>query len=136
MRHANAKLATGLLICVFPWLAIVAQAHVVSAEELRDIVLAASNKRVQDRENLRQILSTQNAEEIIRSKGFDRQQVLAAISLLSDQELADLAARAAASHDDFAAAGIGSDAKLILFIAVAIFAAFIIYASIRAAGHI
>jgi acyl-CoA reductase-like NAD-dependent aldehyde dehydrogenase len=64
---------------------------------------------------VQRLLSTPAAEKALKSAKMDTQQVKAAVSTLSDQELAQLAARADKAQADFAA-GTLSERDLILII--------------------
>jgi hypothetical protein len=117
-----------------------AQAHVVSTGELRNLVLSTSQQREYNRHHLQEFLSTAKAEEIMRSRGLDPRQVQAALSLLSDEEIANLAARANNSAranyvgNDFVSS-VPSDVRIIIAIVIAVLAALLIYAAIHFQVH-
>ena len=92
---------------LLPSINVAAQTHVVSSGELHDAVLSASQQREQNRDKLKKILSTPAAEKIMHSRGAEPEQVRQSISLLSDEELNQLAARANTDQPDFAAGGPG-----------------------------
>ncbi|HET6934896.1 MAG TPA: hypothetical protein VFI72_08655 [Candidatus Angelobacter sp.] len=94
---------------------LLAQSHVVSPAELNQQVVSASKTRQQNIDNLQQFLSSPLAEKAMRSGNLNAQQVRTAVSTLSDQELAQLSARADKAQKDFAAGNL-SDRDLILII--------------------
>lgn len=94
---------------------LLAQSHVVSPAELNQQVVSASKTRQQNIDNLQQFLSSPLAEKAMRSGNLNAQQVQTAVSTLSDQELAQLSARADKAQKDFAAGNL-SDRDLILII--------------------
>lgn len=94
---------------------LVAQSHVVSPGDLQKSVADASQVRQHNLETVRQFLSSPVAEKALKSAKMDPQQVRTAVSSLSDQDVAQLAARADKAQADFAA-GTLSDRDLILII--------------------
>jgi hypothetical protein len=94
---------------------LLAQSHVVSPAELNQQVVSASKTRQQNIDNLQQFLSSPLAEKAMRSGNLNALQVRTAVSTLSDQELAQLSARADKAQKDFAAGNL-SDRDLILII--------------------
>jgi hypothetical protein len=106
-----------------------AQSHVVTPADLQKEVMAASQARQRNLEAVQQFLSTPTAEKAMKSAQVDPQQVRTAVSTLSDQELAQLAARADKAQADFAAGRI-SDRDLIIII-LAIVALVLIIIAVR-----
>lgn len=94
---------------------LLAQSHVVSPADLQKQVMSASQVREHNLQTVRNFLSTPTAEKALKSSHINSQQVQTAVSTLSDQELADLAARADKAQTDFAAGNL-SDRDLILII--------------------
>jgi hypothetical protein len=94
---------------------LLAQSHVVSPAELNQQAVAASQTRQHNIDTLEQFLSSPLAEKAMRSGDLNAQQVRTAVSTLSDQELAQLSARADKAQKDFAAGNL-SDRDLILII--------------------
>jgi hypothetical protein len=97
---------------------LLAQAHLVSPSDLQQQVLAASQSRMRNLQTLQQFLSSPTAEKAMRSLHADAKQVTNAISSLSDQELAHMAARADKAQADFAAGNITDHDLLIILVAV------------------
>ena len=77
--------------------------HVVSPSDLQQSAVAASQLRQQNVEKVRAFLSTPIAEQAMKSAHVDATQVKNAVPNLSDQELAQLAARADHAQSQFAA---------------------------------
>jgi hypothetical protein len=77
--------------------------HLVSPSELQKAAVNVSQTRQQNIETVKGFLSGERAEKAMQSVHADPSQVRAAVASLSDQELAQLAARAANSERDFAA---------------------------------
>jgi len=94
---------------------LLAQSHVVSPADLQQQVMSASQVREHNLQTVRNFLSTPTAEKALKSSHIKSQQVQTAVSTLSDQDLADLAARADKAQTDFAAGNL-SDRDLILII--------------------
>ena len=97
---------------------LVAQSHVVSPADLQKEAVAASQVRHRNLEAVQQFLSTPTAEKALKSAKVDPQQVKTAVSTLSDQELAQLAARAGKAQADFAAGRIEERDLILIILAV------------------
>ena len=97
---------------------LMAQAHVVSARELQRQAVAASQARQQNLEIVTRFLSSPTGARAIAIAHADAQQVKTAVSNLSDQELALLAARAQKAQADFAAGKMSDHDLLIILIAI------------------
>jgi len=106
-----------------------AQNHVVSPAELQSATIASTQGRQRNVETIRQFVSFPTAEKALKSAHIDAKQVKDAVSRLSDQELAQLAARSSKAQSDFAA-GTLSDRDLIIIL-VAIAALILIIVAVR-----
>jgi hypothetical protein len=106
-----------------------AQAHVVSPADLQEARLTATQLRQHNLETVRQFVSSEVAQKALKSAHLDPERVKNAVSTLSDQELAQLAARADKAQADFAA-GTLSDRDLIIII-LAIAALILIIVAVR-----
>ncbi len=111
MNYA-AALLVGAMMAAPP--TIVAQNHVVSPGDMQSDVSAASAARQRNQQQLRDFLSTKEARQAMKSANVNPQQVTNAVSQLSDQELASLAARSQKAQADFAAGFIGHDIFLLI----------------------
>lgn len=96
-----------------------AQNHVVSPGQMQDDVTAASAARQKNQKEVRDFLSTKEAQAAMRSAKIDPQQVTNAVSQLNDQELVSLAARSAKAQKDFAAGDIGNHDLLLILVGIA-----------------
>src|SRR5215475_807338 len=116
--HARGATAVVLVTLFFVPADLVAQSHVVSPADLQKEVVAASQARQRNLETVQQFLSTPAAEKAMKSARVDSQQVKTAVSTLSDQELAQLAARADKAQTDFAAGRIEERDLILIILAV------------------
>ncbi|MHB1936819.1 MAG: PA2779 family protein [Acidobacteriaceae bacterium] len=98
---------------------IVAQSHVVSPADIQNDVSKASAARQQDQKQVRDFLSTGEAQRAMKSAKIDPQQVTNAVSQLNDAELASLAARSAKAQKDFAAGNIDNHDLLLILVGIA-----------------
>lgn len=128
-QYMRSAIAVVLVAFVLVPADLVAQSHVVTPADLQREVMAASQARQHNLETVQQFLSTPAAEKAMKSAQVDPQQVKTAVSTLSDQELARLAARADKAQADFAAGRI-SDRDLIIII-LAIVALVLIIIAVR-----
>ena len=96
-----------------------AQAHIVSSTELQKAALASTEARERNIETIQQFLSTATAKKALQSAHMNPQRVTQAVSRLSDQELAQLAARASKAQADFAAGHLSDRDLLIILVAIA-----------------
>ena len=99
---------------------LLAQAHVVSGLDLHQQLLASRQTRQNNLETVQRFLSSPTAEKAFRSVHTDAAKVTTAVSNLSDEELANLAARANKAQADFAAGNINDHDLLIILIVVVI----------------
>jgi len=103
--------------------------HLVSPSELQQAVVKASAARQQNRDEVQQFLSSEQAQKALKSAHMNPEQVKNAVSTLDDAELARLASRAHKAQADFAAGEL-SDRDLIIII-VAIAALILIIVAVR-----
>ena len=98
-----------------------AQDHLLSRDAAGDRLAAATQDRRQALDTVDRALATPDAARAASSVGVDIAAVRAAVPALSDAELADISARAAALESD-PVAGLDHDIKLLLeiFLIVAI----------------
>ena len=93
------------------------QQHVVSLGELQQAAGSQAALREADEAAVRHLLSSEAGQRALKSANVDYQRVDRAISQLSDQELARLAARSRRAQSDFAAGFIS--AKTLAYIILA-----------------
>jgi gamma-glutamyl:cysteine ligase YbdK (ATP-grasp superfamily) len=103
--------------------------HLVSPSELQQAVVKASAARQQNRDEVQQFLSSEQAQKALKSAHMNPEQVKTAVSTLNDAELAQLASRVHKAQADFAG-GTLSDRDLIIII-VAIAALILIIVAVR-----
>jgi len=109
---------------------VLAQDHVVTPSDLQKEMVNASQARQHNLDTIQRFLATPAAEKALKSAKIDVQQVKTAVATLSDDDLAQLSARAAKAQADFAAGRL-SDRDLI-WILVAIAALVLIIVAVRA----
>ena len=96
-----------------------AQTHVVTPNELRQQVLETSRARAANIQNLSEFVTSSKANQALRAAHMDAAQVQAAVSSLSDDELAQLSSRAAKAQRDFAAGTLSDRDLLIILVGIA-----------------
>lgn len=108
------------LAAVFPVMSAVAQEnHVVPLTELHRDVAATTANRQANLERVERFLSSELAQKALRSAKIDGDQVKAALPLLSDDEMAQLASRADRAQADFAAGALTNQEITYILIALA-----------------
>jgi len=105
-----------VLIVALPQNVFAQAPHLVTPAELHRELLTAARMREQNRQTLRQFLSSEAGKNALRVVHSDPVEVTRAIATLSDAELAQLAQRE--SQRDFAAGALSKEALLIVAIAV------------------
>jgi hypothetical protein len=120
MRQFARVITAGTLAVVFliPQ-DVLAENHVVSLTELQNAAVAATTARQKNVETLREFVSSPSAEKALKSAHIDAQQVKDAVSRLSDQELAQLAARASKAQADLAAGSLSDRDLIIILVCIA-----------------
>jgi hypothetical protein len=96
-----------------------AQTHVVSRAELRQQMLDAARTRAANIETVKEFISFPHAQQALRIAHLNPQRVQAAVSTLSDEEVAQLAARAAKAQRDFAAGDLSDRDLLLILVGIA-----------------
>ena len=127
------RLSTVLLQAITPALLIVLAAypagvmaqstseeHVVSAQALQQNLQVSSTTRQKNIQTLTKFMSTPTAEKAMRDAKIDPVQVQKAIPTLSDQELANLSARAADAQQKFSAGVMGTSTLTLIIVLLAI----------------
>jgi hypothetical protein len=96
------------------------QDHVVSAEALQQSLQDSSATRQREITNLTQLVSLPSADRAIRDAHMNPEEVRRAIPTLSDEELANLSARAATVQQKIAGGNLTTDELLIIVLIAAI----------------
>ena len=94
--------------------------HVVSPQDLAKATQDATQTREQDMQTLRGALSTEKAQKAIEAAHMNPQEVQNAVAGLSDQDLAQLAARTSKAQSDFAAGSMSDHDLLLILVVVAV----------------
>ena len=96
--------------------------HVVTSQELSKDAARPSETRGANEAALRQLFSSEQAQQALKSANLDYSKVDKAVGQLSDEDLAKLAARSRQMQDNFAAgrAGSLSDRDLLIIIIIAV----------------
>jgi hypothetical protein len=130
VRQLARTVTISLLATIFAaQTSLMAQTHVVSPQDLQREAAAATRTRQQNVDDVRDFLSSPNAEQALRDARMDPAQVKAGVATLGDEELAQLAARSAKAQADFAAGRL-SDRDL-LWIVVIIAGVIVIIVAVR-----
>jgi hypothetical protein len=118
LRHLLRVITACILVSIFAIPQSLFAQHLVSQSDLQQQLLAASQTRRNNLETVQRFLSSPLAGKAMASLHADGRQVRSAITSLSDQELAQLAARANKAQADFAAGNITDHDLLIILIVV------------------
>ena len=97
-----------------------AQQHVVRPTDIQEELVNATESRRQNRDKVVQLFSSKEAEEALKGAGMVPGQVRSAVAMLSDAELAALAARSDKLRDDFAAGAFSNRELLIIIVVIAV----------------
>ena len=97
-----------------------AQDHVVSPAEIQRDAASTSAARQQHVQQLNNFLSSNDAQQALKSAHADPQQVKSAIQQLNDEDLAQLSARAEKAQRDFAAGDISNRDLLLILVAIGV----------------
>ena len=92
----------------------------VSMDELQKEMAASTQTRQQNRETIANLLSAPEVEKSLRAAHINVEQVKGAISSLSDEDLAKLAARAQSAQNDLAAGTLGERDLLLILVGIAV----------------
>lgn len=109
----------GLLFLGAPSLQAQQSEHVVSSQDLRQDLQKSADRREANEAAIRQLLSTGTARKALKSANMDYQKVDQAVSQLSDEDVARLAARSREAQRDFAAGNLTDRDLLIILLCVA-----------------
>jgi Flp pilus assembly protein TadB len=98
---------------------ILAQSHVVSPTDIHKELVNAAQTRQQNLEKVKSLFSSDEARKAMEASRISPEKVDAAVSTLSDEELARLASRAEKLDKDFAAGRINDRDLLIILVGIA-----------------
>lgn len=94
--------------------------HIVSTQALQQNLQASSATRHKNVDALTKFMSTPTAEKAMRDAKMDPAQVQKAIPTLSDQELANLSARATDAQQKFSAGALSNNMLTLIIVLVAV----------------
>jgi hypothetical protein len=119
------KLRVGLLVCGFLVISFAVPPnlraqHVVPPTDIHKELVNATEVRTQNREKVNDLFSSKAAQKALKGAGLDSGQVKTAVAMLSDAELAQLAARSDKLREDFAAGKISNRDLLIIIAVIAV----------------
>ena len=112
-------LLTGLTIGVSQSVLGQEKEHAVSTQDLRKDVQKASADRQANDATIRELLSTEQGQKALKSTGADFTKVNQAVSQLSDEDAARLAAQSRAVQKDIAAGNLSDRDLLIIVVCIA-----------------
>ena len=93
--------------------------HVVGPAELNKAAVKASQARQQNLNTVKEFVSSQKAQQALKSAHVNPEQVKSAVAGLSDGELVRLASRVNKAQADFAAGRLSDRDLIIILIAIA-----------------
>ena len=113
-------LVSGFLVICFAVPPSLRAQHVVRPTDIHKELVNATERRIQNREKVTELFSSKEAQKALKGAGMNPGQVKTAVSMLSDAELAQLAARSDKLRDDFAAGKISNRDLLIIIVVIAV----------------
>ena len=130
LRQSTRLLVQCFLVAVFVLPSnLLAQSHVVSQTDIHKELINATQTRQKDLQKVERLFASDEAMKALESARMNPKQVNAAISTLSDAELARLAARADKLDQDFAAGRLSE--RDLLFVVLGIAAIILIIVAAR-----
>ncbi len=116
----DGALVVGLLVTSVAFPPGLRAQHVAPPTDIHKELVNAAERRAQNREKVRDLFSSKEAEKAVKDAGMDPGQVRAAVAVLNDAELAALAARSDKLRQDFAAGALSNRDLLIIVAVVAV----------------
>ena len=107
-----------LIIMLFATPFLFAGDHVVSPVELHQQLLTATQARQSNVAKIEHFLSQDSVRKVMKTTGMDSTKVSQAVSLLTDEELGRLAARASKIENDFSAGALTNQEITYILIAL------------------
>jgi Flp pilus assembly protein TadB len=99
---------------------ILAQSHVVSQTDIHKELVNTAQKRQQNLEKVKSLFSSAETRKAMEASKISPEKIDAAISTLSDDELARLASRAEGLNKEFAAGTLSERDLLIIIVGIAV----------------
>lgn len=119
LRAATAGAFASIALTIPQGILAQAPEHLVNPTEMQKAVADASQTRQANVDTLDKFFSSDEARKALQSSQMDPQQVKSAVANLSDEELAQLAARANKAQMDFAAGNMNDHDLLLILIVIA-----------------
>ena len=119
LRFSVGALVSGLMITLFAVSPSLRAQQVVRTNEIHQELVNASETRATNREKVRELFSSREAEKALKGAVMDPGQVKSAVAMLNDEELAQLAARSDKLRNDFAAGAFSNRELLIIIVVIA-----------------
>jgi hypothetical protein len=113
-------LVSGFLVISFALPPSLRAQHVVPPTDIHKELVNAAEVRRQNREKVNELFSSKAGQKALKGAGMDSGQVKTAVAMLSDAELAQLAARSDKLREDFAAGKISNRDLLIIIAVIAV----------------
>ena len=102
--------------------------HVVSSQELHKEAMRPAEARGANEGALRQLFSSEQAQQALKSVNIDYSKLDKAVGQLSDEDLAKLAERSRQAESDFAAGAISAKTLAYIILAVVVIVVIIVIA--------
>jgi hypothetical protein len=119
LKQASRVTAFVLAVVFAQNLAAETASHLISPSELHQAAVKASAAKQQNRDEVQQFFSSEQARRALQSAHMSSEQVKSAVSTLDDAELAQLASRVHKAQADFAAGTLSDRDLIIILVAVA-----------------
>ena len=119
LRSSIGTLVCGLLITLFAVSPSLRAQHVARPADIHKELVNATETRTKNREKVKELFSSKEAEKALKGAGMDPGQVRSAVAMLNDEELAQLAARSDKVRGDFAAGAFSNRELLIILVVIA-----------------
>src|SRR6266850_2403119 len=113
-------LVAGVLIAVTATPLVATETHVISAADLQKEMVATSHVKQHNLATLSAFVSSERAQKALNTAHMDPRQVKTAVSMLSNEELAELAPQAEKAQADFAAGTLSERDLILILIGIAV----------------
>lgn len=113
-------LVSGFLVISFAIPPSLRAQQVVSPTDIHKELVNATEARTRNREKVQELFSSEEAQKALKGAGMDPGRVRNAVAMLSDAELAQLAARSDKLREDFAAGAFSNRELLIIVVVIAV----------------
>jgi len=115
----SVRLLAACFLLILCSMGILAQTHVVSQADIHKELVNSAQARRQNLQKVKRLFSSDETRKALESAQISPEKVDAAISTLSDDELARLASRSDKLDQDFAAGRINNRDLLIIIVGIA-----------------